>query len=43
MFIESLSNLKTVKDKQEANKILKKIIRKIEVNDDKEVFIYLNF
>ena len=43
MFIESLSNLKTVKDKQEANKILKKIIKKIEVNDDKEVFIYLNF
>lgn len=43
MFIESLSNLKTVKDKQEANKILKKIIKKIEVNDDKEIFIYLNF
>ena len=43
MFIEALSNLKTVKDKQEANKILKKIIKKIEINDDKEVFIYLNF
>ena len=43
MFIEALSNLKTVNDKREANKILKKIINKIEVNDDKEVFIYLNF
>ena len=43
MFIEALSNLKTVKDKQEANKILKKIIKKIEINDDKEVFIYVNF
>ena len=43
MFIEALSNLKTVNDKREANKILKKIINKIEVNDEKEVFIYLNF
>lgn len=43
MFIEALSNLKTVNDKREANKILKKIINKIEVNDDKEIFIYLNF
>ena len=43
MFIEALSNLKAVNDKREANKILKKIINKIEVNDDKEVFIYLNF
>ena len=43
MFIEALSNLKTVNDKREANKILKKIINKIEVNDDKDVFIYLNF
>lgn len=43
MFIEALSNLKTIKDKQEANKILKKIIKKIEINDNKEVFIYLNF
>lgn len=43
MFIEALSNLKTVNDKKEANKILKKIITKIEVNDDKEIFIYLNF
>lgn len=30
MFIEALSNLKTVNDKREANKILKKIINKIE-------------
>lgn len=43
MFIEALGNLKTVEDKREANKILKKIIDKIEVNDDKEIFIYLNF
>lgn len=43
MFVEALSNLKTVESKQEANKILKQIIKKIEVNDDKEVFIHLNF
>lgn len=36
MFIEALGNLKTVEDKREANKILKKIIDKIEVNDDRE-------
>lgn len=43
LFIESLSNLKTTENKQEANKILKQIIKRIEINDDKEVFIYLNF
>lgn len=43
MFVEALSNLKTVESKQEANKILKQIIKKIEVNDNKEVFIHLNF
>lgn len=43
MFIEALSNLKNTESKQEANKILKQIIKKIEVNDNKEVFIHLNF
>ncbi len=43
IFVEALSNLKTANDKKEANKILKKIINKIEVNDNKEIFIYLNF
>ena len=43
MFKAALKNLKTVKDKQEANKILKMIIKKIIVNDDKEITIYLNF
>ena len=42
MFISVLSELKTVEDKKEANKLLKKIIKKIEVNDDKEVFVFLN-
>lgn len=43
MFIAALSNLKNAESKQEANKILKMIIKKIEINDDKEVFIHLNF
>lgn len=43
MFIEALSNLKNVDSKQEANKILKQIIKKIEVNEEREVFIHLNF
>ena len=43
MFKTALKNLKTVKDKQEANKILKMIIKKIIVNDNKEITIYLNF
>ena len=43
MFIEALSNLKNAESKQEANKILKQIIKKIEVNEEREVFIHLNF
>ncbi len=43
MFIEALSNLKNTESKQEANKILKQIIKKIEVNEEREVFIHLNF
>lgn len=43
MFVVALSNLKNAENKQEANKILKMIIKKIEINDDKEVFIHLNF
>lgn len=43
MFIEALSNLKNAESKQEANKILKQIIKKIEVNEKREVFIHLNF
>lgn len=43
MFIEALSNLKNADSKQEANKILKQIIKKIEVNEEREVFIHLNF
>lgn len=43
MFIEALSNLKNAESKQEANKILKQIIKKIEVNEEREVFIQLNF
>ena len=43
MFIAALSNLKNAESKQEANKILKMIIKKIEIDDNKEVFIYLNF
>lgn len=43
MFIKALSNLKNAESKQEANKILKQIIKKIEVNEEREVFIHLNF
>lgn len=43
MFIAALSNLKNADSKQGANKILKMIIKKIEVDDNKEVFIHLNF
>lgn len=43
MFIEALSNLKNAESKQEANKILKQIIKKIEVNEEREIFIHLNF
>lgn len=43
MFIEALSNLKNAESKQEVNKILKQIIKKIEVNEEREVFIHLNF
>jgi len=43
MFIAALSNLKNTESKQEANKILKMIIKKIEIDDNKEVFIHLNF
>ena len=43
MFIAALSNLKNAESKQEANKILKMIIKKIEIDDNKEVFIHLNF
>lgn len=43
MFIEALSNLKNAESKQEANKILKQIIKKIEVNEERKVFIHLNF
>ncbi|MEG9318305.1 recombinase family protein [Fusobacterium varium] len=43
MFITALSNLKNAESKQEANKILKMIIKKIEIDDNKEVFIHLNF
>ena len=43
MFIEALSNLKNAESKQEANKILKQIIKKIEVNEEREVFIHLKF
>lgn len=43
MFIGALSNLKNAESKQEANKILKQIIKKIEVNEEREVFIHLNF
>lgn len=42
MFIQALSNLKNSESKTEANKILKQIIKKIEVDENKEVFIYLN-
>lgn len=42
MFIQALSNLKNSENKTEANKILKQIIKKIEVDENKEVFIYLN-
>lgn len=43
MFIAALSNLKNAESKQEANKILKIIIKKIEIDENKEVFIHLNF
>lgn len=43
MFVIALSNLKNTESKQEANKILKMIIKKIEIDDNKEVFIHLNF
>lgn len=43
MFVVALSNLKNTDSKQEANKILKMVIKKIEINDDKEVFILLTF
>ena len=43
MFIEALSNLKNTESKDEANKILKQIIKKIEINEEREIFIYLNF
>lgn len=43
MFVMALSNLKNAESKQEANKILKMIIKKIEIDDNKEVFIHLNF
>ena len=43
MFVIALSNLKNTESKQKANKILKMIIKKIEIDDNKEVFIHLNF
>lgn len=43
MFILALSNLKNMDSKQEANKILKMIIKKIEINDEKKFSFILIF